>query len=191
MSARRVSLACALLFAALGAWQLGSGAWIHAKAALAQNLIASAWRDARDGSPPRNPWPWADFHAIARLSVPRRGIEVYVLDASSARALAFGPAHVSGTAAPGADGNAVIVAHRDTHFAFLGDLAPGDEIDVEMARGETVRYFVRDIEIVDRTDTEVMDPDDGARLTLITCYPFHAVRPGTPGRYVVMARRAA
>jgi sortase A len=189
---RRTALAFAAAVLALaGSGELASAAWIHAKAALAQRLIASAWDAARDGVPPQRPWPWADFHAIARLSVPRRGIALYVLDASSARALAFGPAHVSGTSAPGAPGNAVVVAHRDTHFRFLRDLAEDDEIDVEPVPGERVRYVVREIAIVDKSATEVLDPSDGARLTLITCYPFDALRPGTRWRYVVVAERAS
>jgi sortase (surface protein transpeptidase) len=33
----------------------------------------------------------------------------------------------------------------------------------------------------------VLDAADAAQLTLITCYPFDAVRPGTALRYVVIA----
>lgn len=47
------------------------------------------------------------------------------------RTLAFGPGHLSGTAPPGAIGNAVISGHRDTHFAFLSALRVGDGIVVE------------------------------------------------------------
>ena len=127
---------------------------------------------------------------IARLTVPARGVELYILDSASNRALAFGPAHVSGTASPGSWGNAVIVAHRDTHFAFLRSLAPDDEIDVEIANGNPARYRVRDVAIVDKSETRVLDNADSAQLTLITCYPFDAVRPGTRLRYVVIAERA-
>jgi sortase A len=174
---------------ALGAWQVAAAGWIHAKASLAQHLIASAWMQARDGGPARRPWPWADMRPIARLTVPSRGIELYVLDDASPRALAFGPAHVSGTASPGMPGNAVIVAHRDTHFAFLRELAAGEEIDVETAKGAATRYLVREVTIVDRNETRVMDAADSPQLTLITCFPFDAVRPGTALRYVVVADR--
>lgn len=183
--------ACAILLACIGASQLASAAYIHAKAIVAQHLIASAWAQARDGGASRRPWPWADMRPIARLTVPRRGIELYILDAPSARALAFGPAHVSGTAAPGTWGNTVIVAHRDTHFAFLEGLAPDDEIDVEIATGRAARYRVREVTVVDKGETRVLDPADSPQLTLITCYPFDAVRPGTRLRYVVIADRVA
>ena len=179
----------ALLLALLGTWQVASAGWIHAKATLAQHLIASAWSGARDGGPARRPWPWADMRPVARLTVPGRGIDLYVLDDANPRALAFGPAHVGGTAAPGSAGNAVIVAHRDTHFAFLRDLAPDDEIDVEGARGAIARYRVRDVSVIDKEETRVLEAADAPLLTLITCYPFDAIRPGTRLRYVVVADR--
>jgi len=185
----RLAPALAVALLALGGWQLASAGWIHAKAHLAQHLIASAWTGARDGGPARRPWPWADMRPVARLTVPARGVELYVLDNASPRALAFGPAHVGGTAAPGSWGNAVIVAHRDTHFAFLRRLAIDDEIDVEGARGTLARYRVRDVSVVDRGESRVLDASDSAQLTLITCYPFDAIRPGTPLRYVVIADR--
>ena len=101
------------------------------------------------------------------------------------RELAFGPAHVSGTSAPGGSGNSVIVAHRDTHFAFLRSLRADDEIGVETSRG-AARYRVREVSVVDKSETRVLDADS-AQLTLITCYPFNAIRPGTSLRYVVIA----
>jgi sortase A len=187
--ARRSSLVITALLLILGSWQVASAGWIHGKALLAQHLIASAWVQARDGGPSRRPWPWADMRPVARLMVPSLGIELFVLDNASPRALAFGPAHVGGTASPGSAGNSVIVAHRDTHFAFLRELSLDQEIDVEGALGEISRYRVREVSIVDKHETRVMDDADSEQLTLITCYPFDAVRPGTDLRYVVVADR--
>ena len=190
MSRARKSLAAvALGLALLGAWQVAAGGWIHAKALLAQHLIAHAWAGAREGGPARRPWPGADMRPIARMTVRGRGVELFVLDSASPRALAFGPAHVGGTAAPGAWGNTVIVAHRDTHFAFLRNVALDDEIDLEGVRGAPARYRVREMSIVDQGESRVLDSADAAQLTLITCYPFDAVRPGTRLRYVVVADR--
>ena len=191
MSRQRWMGAIILVLVIAGASQVASAAWIHAKALLAQHLIASAWTQARDDGALRRPWPWADMRPIARLQVRSRGIDLYILDVASARSLAFGPAHVSGTAAPGSAGNAVIVAHRDTHFAFLRDLAPEDEITVELARGGTTRYRVREVTIADKDESRVLDPADSPQLTLITCFPFDAVQPGTRMRYVVIAERVA
>lgn len=180
----------AAVIALLGGWQIAEAGWIHAKAIVAQELIASAWKDARAGRVARRPWPGADMRPVARLTVPSRHIELFVLDNASNRALAFGPAHVSGTAAPGSDGNAVIVAHRDTHFAFLRHLETHDEIDVETERG-AARYRVREVVVVDKSDTRLLDAADSPQLTLITCFPFDSVRSGTPLRYVVIADRIA
>ena len=97
---------------------------------------------------------------VARLKVPSRDIDLYIMDDSSARSLAFGPAHVSGTASPGSSGNVVIVAHRDTHFAFLRNLALDDEITVEISRGALARYRVREVSVVDKGETRLMDAAD-------------------------------
>jgi sortase A len=173
----------------LGGWQIAEASYIHVKAFVAQELIASSWKQARDGGVARRPWPWADMRAVARLTVPALRVDLFVLDDANPRALAFGPAHVSGTAAPGSAGNVVMVAHRDTHFAFLRSLRADDEIGVETSRG-AARYRVREVAVVDKSETRVLDADS-SRLTLITCYPFDAVRPGTALRYVVIAERVS
>jgi len=179
-------LALALL--AVAAWQFAGAFWIHAKARLAQHLIAASWEKARSGEAAR-PWPWADTRPIARLAVPGRGITLTVLAGTSGRTLAFGPGHVDGTAPPGSAGNSVILAHRDTHFAFLRELHEDEEITIEDARGRTTRYRVRETAVVDRRATRLLDAADSAQLTLITCWPFDAVRPGSAQRYAVIAER--
>jgi sortase A len=191
MKRRHVVQGAVVLLLGLGTWQIASAGWIHAKALLAQHLIASAWDQARDGGAARRPWPWADMRPVARLQVPSRGVDLYVLDNASLRALAFGPAHVGGTAAPGSNGNAVVVAHRDTHFRFLERIEVGDEIDVEAAQGRKIRYRVSEVTVMDKNEARVMDEAGAPQLTLITCYPFDAVRPGTSLRYVVVAERVA
>jgi sortase A len=181
--------AAILLLLALAAWELGGAAWIQAKAGLSQHLIAAAWDGTKQGEA-RRPWPWADTHPVARLAVPSRGISLYVLAGTSGRSLAFGPGHVDGTALPGSAGNSVIVAHRDTHFAFLRHLHEDEEITVEDARGRLTRYRVREVAVVDKSQTRLLDPADSPQLTLITCWPFDAVQRGTAQRYVVIADRA-
>ncbi len=183
--------ALAAALALFGMTQVGAAAWIHAKGFVAQRLIASSWSHAAAGQAPRRPWPWADLRPVARLTVPARHVDLYVMDDASRRSLAFGPGLVAGTAAPASAGNTVIVAHRDTHFAFLERLVPGDEIDLQPAGGRVARYRVREAAIVDRDDTEVMEDEGSPRLTLITCYPFDAIRPGTRLRYVVVASPVA
>ena len=174
---------------AFGVWQFGQGSYIQAKAWLAQVLIKQAWARTLDGEAQAKPWPWADTWPVARITVPDRGIERFVLAGANGRAIAFGPGHVFGTPLPGEAGNSVIGGHRDTHFAFLRELQHGEEIVVQESAAAIRRYRVEHSEIVDKGDTRALaQADDGARLTLITCYPFDALRAGGPLRYVVTAK---
>jgi sortase A len=100
--------------------------------------------------------------------------------------MAFGPGYIEGTALPGMPGNTAISGHRDTHFAMLKDLVVGDELWLETVSGRAL-YRVASTEIVDKGDTRALDQHGPDRLTLVTCYPFDAIVPGGPLRYVVMA----
>jgi len=181
----RILLAAALL--ALGGWQFAHGAWIQAKAWLAQVLIARAWQRTLAGEPHARPWPWADTWPVARMSVPSLGIERYVLEGADGAAMAFGPGHLRGTVLPGGQGNSVIGGHRDTHLGFLRDLPIGSKIVVETSDGKRLRYAVRYAQVLDRRDVWIAKQEGPARLTLVTCYPFDALRAGGPQRYVVWA----
>ena len=172
---------------AVAAWHAGHAAWIEAKAQLAQVLIRRAWRLESAGAGDTRPWPWADTHPVARLLVPGRGVDTFVLAGASGRTLAFGPGHLDGTPTPGARGNAVISGHRDTHFAFLQRLERGDLVWVEARDGRRRRFVVASTRIVDQRDVAVVADTGDTRLTLVTCYPFDALRAGGPLRYVVTA----
>jgi sortase A len=116
-------------------------------------------------------------------------VDLIVLAGGSGRTLAFGPGHLSASALPGEIGNMVIAGHRDTHFAFLRDVEPGTRVSVESFAGVTTEYEVIGRNVVDsRKGSLLLDTHD-AVLTLVTCYPFDAVDPGGPLRYVVTARR--
>jgi sortase A len=186
--ASRASLtAGALLLAVAGSIHLGQGAYIYAKAQLAQLLIERAWQRALAGEPAPRPWPWADTWPVARLEAPAQGVSLFVLSGSSGRTLAFGPGHQAGTPAPGARGNSVIGGHRDTHLGFLKHITVGDSIRVQRADGVRVQYRVTQLDVLDKRDTWVTRNDAGTRLTLITCWPFNALRAGGDERYVVIA----
>ncbi len=134
------------------------------------------------------PWPRADTHPVARLAVPRLAVDQLVLAGASGRTLAFGPGHLPGTPLPGTSGNTVISGHRDTHFAYLRHLRVGDEIVIEGRDRRLRRYNVVGSRIVHHTEVRLVADTADPRLTLITCYPFDAIRPGGPLRYVVIAR---
>ena len=187
--ARRWQLWLAAVAFSVSLWQLGQGSYIQAKAWLAQVLIKQAWARTLEGEAQAKPWPWADTWPVARITLPGRDIERFVLAGANGRTIAFGPGHVFGTPLPGETGNSVIGAHRDTHFAFLRNVQPGEEIVVQKSVSVTRRYRVTGAEIVDKSETRVLAQRLGeSRLTLITCYPFDALRAGGPLRYVVTAQ---
>jgi len=171
-----------------GTLSLAHGAWIPAKARLAQVLLDHAWHETQETQAPVKPWPWADTWPVARLSVPAHKKAMVVLAGANGAALAFGPGHLTTSAPPGVSDNSVIAGHRDTHFAFLKVLKPGDALQLQALDGVVHHYTVTDTQVVHETDTRVLQPSQSAMLTLITCYPFDAVVPGGPLRYVVRAR---
>ena len=168
---------------------VSEAAWIHVKASLAQTLIGAAWRRELAGSGGTRPWPWADTRPFARLTIRAGGNarEFIVLEGSSGRNLAFGPAHDPASVMPGEVGNSVIEGHRDTHFSVLRDIKLGDALDVETAKHHNVSFIVTDIRVVDSRRARIVLRTDVPRLTLVTCYPFDAVVPGGPLRLVVTA----
>ncbi len=180
------TVAAAALLAA-GIWQFGQGSYIHAKAWLAQALMGRAWARTLDGEREVKPWPWADTWPVARLLVARHDVDLFVLAGANGRTIAFGPGHVFGTPRPGEAGNSVIGGHRDTHLAFLRDLEAGAEMVVERPDGARRRYRVDEARVLDKRDVWVLEDDGPTRLTLITCYPFDALRAGGRLRYVVTA----
>jgi len=171
---------------AVGLWQIGEGSWIYAKARLAQFLLQRAWSRTQAGEARAKPWPWADTWPVARLTVPSRHIDLIVLNGAYGRTLAFGPGYAESSALPGQPGTTILTGHRDTHFRFLKELEEQDEILIETADGLRRRYLMLDRRIVDQS-AGIGLVGDSDRLVLVTCYPFDAIVPGGPLRYVVTA----
>jgi len=186
-----VTLIGGVVLVALGAWGLGQSAYIHAKAVLAQVLIKSAWVRAQEGAVAPRPWPWADTHPVARLMVPALNIDLAVLANASGRTMAFGPTHMDRTPLPGERGVSVLVGHRDTHFTFLKDMARGDTFDIETKQGDIRHFRIVDSRITHKDELRTPAVKDLPYVMLITCYPFDAIVPGGPLRYVVLAVETA
>ncbi|HLI82722.1 MAG TPA: class D sortase [Bryobacteraceae bacterium] len=123
---------------------------------------------------------------VARLSIPRLGAELYVVEGTDNRDLRLGPGHMPGTALPGENGNCVIAGHRDTHFRILRKIRPGDEIALETLEGRFV-YTVDGTAIVKPTNVSSLAPSKSGVLHLITCYPFYFFGHA-PKRFVVEAK---
>jgi sortase A len=170
---------------------VASALYIPAKAALAQVLLERAWERAQTGEPGAKPWPWADISPVAVLEVPRLKQRSIVLEGANGQAMAFGPGHMMNTPPIGTRGTAVVAAHRDTQFSYLREVKDGDRIVAQTSDGQHSAFRVVETRIV-RADASGLDPDDsgptGARLALVTCYPFNGVLR-SPWRYVVLADR--
>ena len=175
-----------LILALTGLILFGQGTYIHAKALVAQVLLEHAFEKTVATGHATKPWSWADTWPVARIEVKRIHASAIVLAGSSGQALAFGPGHVELTANAGEHGVAVYSAHRDTHFAFLKNVAIGDEIDITRSDGRKFRYRADSTSVVP-FDASGIDPlTNGHELVLSTCWPFDALMPG-PDRYLLHA----
>lgn len=174
---------------AISLWQIGEGSWMVAKARLAQYLLQRAWTRALAGERTPKPWPWADTWPVARLQVKRLSVDVIVLAGAYGRTLAFGPGHVGSSAQPGNPGTVILAGRRDTHFQFLQQVRLDDRVDLTGTDGHTVHYRVTDQRVLDARRDGIPMVGDGQEVVLVTCYPFDAVTPGGPLRYVVRAER--
>lgn len=170
----------------LGLSQLAQGGWIYIKAELAQQLMRAAWQDTLATGQAQRPWPWADTWPVARLLMPRLDVDVLVLAGYHGQALAFGPGHASASAALGKPGISLISGHRDTHFRFIRSIHIGDLVKLVALDGSELDYQVIETRIVN-TDYFSFESGSAPGLILSTCWPFDAIRPGGPLRYLVVA----
>jgi sortase A len=180
-----------LALMAAGVVCLAASGWIHVKAVVAQMLINAAWLRERAGQGDTRPWPWADTRPVARLTfgADAAGSPLVVLEGSSGRNLAFGPTHDPASVLPGGPGNSVIEGHRDTHFALLRAARVGDPVVIETLGGARLNFVVTRVDVADTRRERIALWAERPRVTLVTCYPFDAVVPGGPLRWVVTAEQ--
>lgn len=189
---RRISgtfVALTMCLFIIGLWQVAEGSWIYAKAWLAQLLLQRAWSHTLEGEGIVKPWLWADTWPVARLTVPSQDIDQIVLNGAYGRTLAFGPGHVESGRSVGQKGTIILTGHRDTHFRFLHRLEHGEVISLQDQRGQWIRFTVQDHQIVDSRTASIHTDGAKTQLVLVTCYPFDAIVPGGPMRYVVVAEK--
>ena len=166
------------------------------RAALARDRARTAWeaRDARAAvlaaqhltlggpSSARRPPPGTP---VARILIPRLGLDEVVVEGVDEESLDAGPGHMPSTPLPGAPGNAVLSAHRDRHFHPLGDIATGDTIVTETDAGRAT-WVVTGRRVVDK-DARVLKQGATPELTLTTCWPIRWLGPA-PDRLIVSAK---
>ena len=187
----RVAAGIALVVAgsALVAWAGNS----YARGWLAQERARNAWeqqlargevergRALAGGSGPGQALEGAP---VARLVIPKIHLDDIVLEGVTPAALNGGPGHLPGSALPGAQGNAIISAHRDRHFRRLGELAIGDTIRTQTLT-DSVTWRVMGRKVVNR-EAPVIRKEPGEVLTLTTCWPIGYLG-GAPDRLILRA----
>ena len=177
----------ALVLFLVGLSLTGKATYIHAKAGLAKYLLRSSWQETMEKGDAVKPWAWADTWPVARMIVPEHAIDLVVLEGDSGNVLAFGPGHMTLSSLPGQPGNSIISGHRDTSFRFLERVRVGDRITMQTREGSMVPFKVVATQIIDAAVLDMNIEADIPLLTLVTCYPFDAVVPGGPERYLVFA----
>jgi LPXTG-site transpeptidase (sortase) family protein len=174
--ARLVLLCClAMAISASAAWY--GSQWLEGRATTRR--LESAWnsRISAAASPDVKPGD-----VIGRIVIPAMGLDSTLVEMAGVddmENLDRGPAHISGTALPGANGNCVVAGHRTTHgrpFFHLDTLKAGDSIVLINGAGRAHNYSVTGSQVVSPDDVAVMDPTPGPAVTLIACHPPFSAR---------------
>jgi sortase A len=126
---------------------------------------------------------------LALLRISKIHLEAPVFNGTDDLTLNRGVGRIAGTVRVGVKGNLGIAGHRDGFFRGLKDIRNGDTIDLVVPNG-TETYVVDNIQIVEPTDVNVLQPASLSSLTLVTCYPFYFIG-SAPKRYIVHSSRVA
>jgi sortase A len=160
--------------------------WVYTDMSLTQRSLAREFEEQQKQAAAQPSAVAVADDGLTRISIPKIDVEAIVLDGTSHKQLAKGPGRILDTAIPGANGNSVITAHRDTYFRKIGDLQTGDPVIVQR-NGREYRFEVTGRKVVEPTDLSVLRQTQTPQLTLITCYPTYYIGPA-PERLVVFSK---
>lgn len=173
----------------IATWQFSQGKevyMVYIQAWLAHGLLHTAWIRTQASGHHVKPWPGANTLPLARLSIPHLNVEQIVLSSAGNGMSAFALGHSDSSVLPGELGNSVLNAHhRDTFFSFLKKLKEGDTLVLESLDTGRWHYQVSLVKVVERTETNWVEPSLNRRLTLVSCYPCTSTEDGQ--RYIVVA----
>jgi LPXTG-site transpeptidase (sortase) family protein len=123
---------------------------------------------------------------VGHLEIARLDLRAPIVEGIDPDNLLVGVGHVPGTAYPGEPDNSALAGHRDTHLAALRRIRKGDRIRIETPDG-VFFYDVDSFFVVKPDRGDLLASTGRARLTLVTCYPFHWIGPA-PKRFIVRAQ---
>ena len=180
LDARRVASSALIV---CGALLLIGSATSVARGAIARDAARARWAEMEAErsvvgaklSTGEARWSEARGTPVARVIIPRLGLDEVVVEGVGDDELRAGPGHMIGSVLPGDRGTSVISAHRDRHFHALGGIAVGDTVVTESATG-TVVWRVSRIRVV-AADDSALDARPTPTLMLTTCWPIRYVGP--------------
>ena len=109
-----------------------------------------------------------------RVKIPAISVFARIVQGDGWEELKQGVGQHIGTPNPGETGNVVLSAHNDVFgelFRDLDKLKPGDEV-ILYTEQKAYTYVVRQTQVVEPTQVEVMAPTREPVVTLISCYPY-------------------
>ena len=165
------------------------GLKIELKAKVAQVLLQHAWNKTLQTGKYYQPWSSFDGKPIFLLEIPSQNISQIVLSGTSGQSLAFGPSFHEESFLPHERKVTIISAHRDTHGVYIKKLQLGEEIKLQDQYKKWHTYIIDDLFIINVQEEKITIENNDQHLLLVTCYPFDAIRSGTPYRYVVSAKK--
>ena len=187
---RRLSILLLVVLLLIGGGYFSyQGLKIEIKAKVAQVLLQRAWNQTLKTGQNYRPWPSFDGVPIMRLVIPQHNINQIVLKGTSGQALAFGPAFHEESFLPQEKKITIISSHRDSHGIFIKKLQLGEEIKIQDADNHWHTYTIDNFFVINVQKEKITMDSNEDRLLLITCYPFDAIRSGTPLRYIVSAKK--
>lgn len=173
-------LAWPLAVTAQSAWVQWSGANELALARVQETIVPPT-----PGAPQVRP-KFSRGAVVGRFEIPRLGLAYVLLEGTDNKTLDLSIGHIEGTGHIGEMGNIGIAGHRNTHFRKLEWIRRGDEIVLTSRSGQPHRYRVEWMRLFQPDDVQVLDPQQGPAVTLVTCYPFEYVG-SAPLRFIVRA----
>ena len=165
------------------------GLKIELKAKIAQVLLQQAWNKTLQTGKAYKPWPSFDGKLILLLEIPSHNISQVVLNSTSGQSLAFGPSFHEESFLPHERKVTIISSHRDSHGDYIKKLQLGEEIKLQDQYKKWHSYIIDDFFIINVQEEKITMENNDQHLLLVTCYPFNAIRSGTPYRYVVSAKK--
>ncbi|MCQ3932455.1 MAG: hypothetical protein DPW16_18555 [Chloroflexi bacterium] len=116
------------------------------------------------------------LQAPVSITIPKLNINnASIFSGDDWETLKKGIGHMRGSGLPGSEQNVVLTGHNDIYgeiFRYLSTLEVGDLIYLRAGDGQEYTYQVASAQEVLPTEIDVLQPDRGAIVTLITCHPY-------------------